>query len=334
MGKFTKSYTDYLKGKGEGFTLYFHSIGECRFIKGDMLKVFEYIFNLCNMTGSRKIRLNKPEKRELIYITGQKLGNIRDRVIYPLENLGLIKFYRGEWCIELASSPSLRHNPYLILTKLERQIFKFYSTKPGISDIKLLCFRDSIKRNLSLKDVNSTVQNLMKCANSDETREILGLYSNNLINLGKSIGIEIKVSKEWLDLIIKSILPTEKELNSLIVIGDSYLRKEISDWDISNFSEYFIAQYQQVIGKTYVGPMDALYNHLEFVYEWNEGKINHNQIVKDYIDLFFKRCTVNPNLTPTPALLGNRKNCEILDSMYEVRLNSKKRKYVEHLYSL
>lgn len=157
MGHLAKSYTSILKGKGEGYTIYFHSIGECRFVQKDMLKVFEYIFNHCNMENKRKIELTKTEKRDLIYITGKRLGNIRDRIIYPLENLGLIQFNKGEWTVELAAPLSLRNNPYLILTKLERLFFNYISSNHTTNDKNFLKFRELVKRELSIEYVQGMI---------------------------------------------------------------------------------------------------------------------------------------------------------------------------------
>ncbi|PFP17752.1 hypothetical protein COJ92_16030 [Priestia megaterium] len=323
MSNFTTSYTKVLKGTSEGFTLYFHSIGECRFVKGNMLKVFEYIFNHCNMNKSRKIQFTKIEKRELMYITGQKLGNVRDRIIYPLEKLGLIKFYKGEWCIELASSPSLRSNPYLLLTKLERQIFKYYSSKPGTSDNSLLQFLDIIKKQLSLNNIEPLVNRLFNSPPDSETKDILNTYSKLLDNLADSVGIKTRISDKWLEAIINKIVSSNKEVESIKVLGQDYLNKDILDWEINNFAEYFIFQHQQITRRIYTGVAAELYNDIEFVYKWNEGKVNHNRVLKDYIDLFFKRCKDNPKLTPNSALFANKKNCEILDHMYEIRSRKK-----------
>lgn len=104
------------------------------------------------------------------------------------------------------------------------------------------------------------------------------------------------------------------------------MTKDISEWEIINFAEYFIAMYEDLTVKPFNGQINGLLNDIDILYRWNEGKRNHHQVVKDYINLFFERCKSDPKLSPNSALLANSKNCEILDSMYMLR---EKRKNIE-----
>ncbi|MEG8975255.1 hypothetical protein U8Y98_00775 [Priestia megaterium] len=330
MNNLTKEYTNVLKGKGEGFTLYFHSIGECRFIKGDMVKVFEYIFNTCNIAQRNKVQITKIEKRDLIYITGQKLGNIRDRIIYPLEKLGLIKFFKKEWNIELASSLSMRTNPYLMLTKLERKFFRYIAGKNIVNDQKILLFRDLIKKELTLESIDSFIKEILKANTHDEQEQLLLNYIKLLQDLAQRVGINIKITDEWSTVTIKGILVNHQELNSQSPIENGYLSKNILSWNISNFVEYYSFKYQELTGTSFGGLPSDLNENVEYVYYWNAGKVNHHEIVKEYIDLFFQRCKENPKLTPNPNLFGNKMNCEIIDSMYKKTIKKHCSKKLSH----
>ncbi|KAB2425451.1 MULTISPECIES: hypothetical protein [Bacillus cereus group] len=320
MANLAKGYTNILKGKGEGYTIYFHSIGECRFVQNDMIKVYEYIFNFCNMENTRKIELSKTEKRDLIYITGKRLGNIRDRIIYPLENLGFIHFNKGEWTIELADPLSLRNNPYLLLTKLERLFFKYISSKHTTNDSNLLQLRELVKNELTLEQIQVMIGNKTSSPdNSIDMKALLITYNDKLKEKANRTGIKTTVTDEWLSQVIKELLLSESEVSSIKKIERGYLTKDTSEWELINFAEYFIFMYEDFTGKSFNRPFCDLVNDIDTVYRWNGGKLNQHEVVKEYINLFFIRCKNDSKLSPNSALFANRKNCKILDGMYEFK---------------
>lgn len=155
-------------------------------------------------------------------------------------------------------------------------------------------------------------------------------YNDKLKEKAKRAGIRTTISDEWISQVIKAVILSEKELSSFKTIGQEYLKKNISDWEIINFAEYFIMKYINFTGKPFNGLMNDLTDHVETVYRWNEGKRNHHEVVKDYISLFFERCKSEPKLVPNSSLFANRKNCEILDGMYEFK-KKKQNKQSAHI---